>query len=534
MANIGTKTRDIIEIEKMNEIIEDAKNANPYDKLKNDLEHAMWLEQCESNFPVLYLSSLYLYKYAKDKKLNKYIFATRDCCHWYKIFNKLYPKENASYFQCSRNMFNNATLEKNTHYIKYALDQVGGLKNINKTVFIDIHGTGRRMFDFFSANFSSVPNFFLLSASCKTYGGFPAITKEYLKQKKVLNLIFDARGGPIEMLNYDLVGTLQNYTNNGPIRDPLEYNLKYVEPYHRCIEYLLNKIQPLDEKVLDTPQIQNIKKKLDQVYSKIRVDRPIISKYIDHANKHGTENEKTKVSSQVQSSNTSIDQKNIMDSQENIFLTDLEKKIKFDKILPNDTAYGLIWEGMYNNEERCIIKMIKLTTGVHKESALFDTSDNVPYLHQKFKDKKAMNLDDFIYEVKQLQMVSNLKLSPTFFEYFISDKKYQIHYGFIVTKKLDCTLKDIFKKRGIDVREDKIIRTVINKMHYEDKISHGNMRPSNIGINLNANGRVKECLLLDCQKVKIKGDMNDKKFSELIKKDWDTYEKHKKNNRGIK
>lgn len=557
MTSNNSKTRDITEIEKLYGIINETIKANPYDKVKEEMKNTMWLEQCETNFPILYLSSIYLYKYAKDRKINKYIFASRDCCHWYKIFNKLYPQENATYFHCSRNMFYNATVTKNIYYKKYVTKEINGANNINNTVFIDIHGTGRRMFEFFSSNFSNVPHYFLLSATFKNYSSFPPISKTYMKQKKVFNLIFNARGGPIEMLNYDLIGTLQNFNVNGPIRDKLEYNIETVEPYHKCIEALINKTPAQNIAPLSNSQLQNIKKKIEEIYEKIREDRPCISKIIDHLNKHGPDNEKVNLVKNNPDSNIVIFNKNpkVQNKQINIIPNDkitpvskplvnqkppndnmatalINNKIIYKKILSNDTVYGLIWEGMYINEP-CVIKMVRISSENKEDSKLLDQNNEIPFLHKEFKNKKTMSKEKFLNEVNQLQLLNQHNLAPKFYEHFIIEKKVQ--YGFIVMKKLDCSLKDIFKKRNIDEKEDKLIKNMVNKMHIEKKIVHGDMKPSNIAVNLDSAGKIKECYFIDCQKVKSKDKkINDKKFAELIKKDWDSFEKHKKKNRGEK
>ena len=72
----------------LNEIIEKTIEDNPY--RKNSYKYQMWREQCMVNFPILYLSSIYLYMYAKQRNINTFLFATRDCCHFYKIFSKLF------------------------------------------------------------------------------------------------------------------------------------------------------------------------------------------------------------------------------------------------------------------------------------------------------------------------------------------------------------------------------------------------------------------------------------------------------------
>ena len=115
--------------------------ANPYSDAYNS---TMWQEQSFINFPLLYLASLFLYQYGQERGCTTFIFATRDCCHWYKIFSRMYPHVDVVYFNCSRNMLSNGI--GNNSYKKYVTSVVD---DIDRTVFIDVHGTGRRMFHYF-------------------------------------------------------------------------------------------------------------------------------------------------------------------------------------------------------------------------------------------------------------------------------------------------------------------------------------------------------------------------------------------------
>ena len=243
---------------------------------KDDEKSIMWKEQCFINFPILYLASIYLYDYAKSLNYTTFLFATRDCCHWYKVFHKLYPNENIHYFHCSRNMFKNGI--NNPDFKKYVKSVV---KDVNTTIFIDLHGTGLRMFDYFSTEFGKVPHCFLLSARYKDYTKFHNVSRSYYKQGKLINLVFDARGSPIEMLNYETIGTLQNYNKIGPIRDKLEYDIKLVKNYHTCIDTLLNKIP--DPPNLNRDELHDTIKK---IFKGILKEKPIISKYIVHIANH--------------------------------------------------------------------------------------------------------------------------------------------------------------------------------------------------------------------------------------------------------
>lgn len=255
---------------------------NPY---KTNPDKYMWIEQSAINIPLLYISSIYLYKYAKKHNIDTYLFATRDCCLWVKIFSAMYPDENAVYFDCSRNMLDGAYENNNKYYNDY-------VKNCFKTtsnnaVFIDIHGTGKRMFSYFEKQYGedNVPFNFLLSSSCRKYHDFPSISIKYHKLGKLINLVFDARGSPIEMLNYDIQGTCQTYDRHGAKRDDPEYDLRYLEAYHICVKYVCTHIKPNETN--DTNyELNKLHSIIKKIYRVIQDNKPAVSVYIKHPSKH--------------------------------------------------------------------------------------------------------------------------------------------------------------------------------------------------------------------------------------------------------
>ena len=117
----------------------------PYNK-DNGYKYVMWNEQANINFPILYLASIYLYIYAKQKGCTTFLFATRDCSHWHKIFKKMFPHTNVHYFNCSRVMLEKATKNGNEDYNEYVKSLVD---DVEKTIYIDLHGTGKRIFSYF-------------------------------------------------------------------------------------------------------------------------------------------------------------------------------------------------------------------------------------------------------------------------------------------------------------------------------------------------------------------------------------------------
>lgn len=134
----------------------------------------------------------------------------------------------------------------------------------------------------------------------------PSICQKWNGRGKLKVLYWKSHGGPIEMLNYDKIGTLQNYNKNGPVRDPLEYSVKLVNPYHECMNTLIKRIRPfntcyisqiyfdsLDGNKMSVKQAQTRDKWIERILdlidyhcSLVQYDRPIISKYIEHVRRH--------------------------------------------------------------------------------------------------------------------------------------------------------------------------------------------------------------------------------------------------------
>lgn len=265
------------------QLIQNAKDTNPYKTSDNEL---MWAEQNGINFPVMYVASIYLYYYAQTKGCDTFLFATRDCCHWYKIFKKLFPESNSHYFNCSRNMFDKACADNNQHFKKYVQSLIK--TNPEKTMYIDIHGTCQRVLTYFNKEFGHMPHCFLLSSSYRMYSQFPKICQKAHDEHKLINVVFDARGTPIEMLNFDVIGTLQNYNQHGPIRDPPEYDVRKLEPYHICIQYLTSQMKPWASVMSKSPKIdfEELDLLIRRIYRVIQDNKPILNKYIKHPGKH--------------------------------------------------------------------------------------------------------------------------------------------------------------------------------------------------------------------------------------------------------
>jgi hypothetical protein len=314
--------KNYINIDKVKPLVLDIVNEDKYSRLHKIInkigspatnpyqgdENIMWQEQCYLNFPILYLSSIYLYLHAKRQNKNLFLFCTRDGCHWHRIFSKMFPNEKVCYFDCSRVMFDKTRTDNpcTQAYIEYVK---GVLHKFNETVetsiYVDIHGQGHRMFSFFKKWFQSVPDCFLLTARFPSYDKAPLICQEYHNLGKFLNISFEMGGGPIEMLNYDLIGTLRGYEiYTSPdtkskavainaavaIRDKLEYKKTLVLPYHAAIEKLIEKTQVLSPHRLCKYNIKELDTIIKKLFNIIGSDRPIIAKRFTHLTNHLTPN----------------------------------------------------------------------------------------------------------------------------------------------------------------------------------------------------------------------------------------------------
>jgi hypothetical protein len=113
-------------------------------------------------------------------------------------------------------------------------------------------------------------------------------------QDKLYSLVLDVNGSPIEMLNYDRIGTLQNYNKRGPVLDRLEYDVNLIKPYHNCVQYFLNHLTPFSnsseaKRPIDLKLIQKFVYGLFGPIQK-KDQKPIIGKYITHIRKHPRHN----------------------------------------------------------------------------------------------------------------------------------------------------------------------------------------------------------------------------------------------------
>jgi len=217
--------------------------------------------------------------------------------------------------------------------------------------------------------------------------------------------------------------------------------------------------------------------------------------------------------------------------------------LTFIDVLSRRTAYGLIWLGKYK-KKNCVVKMIMITTGIHYDKTeqeyrtpneekigekiaekYFGHNDSKPFLHMDFRHRRSMTPEAFFKEIDELVSLGKFGIAPKVYGYGIN-RSHEIHYGFIVMEKIDCSLKDIYLKRELHHDEDQIIKNLINRLHNEYGIIHGDLKPSNIGVYLGPNGHVINACFFDCQKIKHRDYYTAQKFEKMAEHEANNYKKH--------
>lgn len=264
----------------------------PYES--GSLRRKMWCEQIGLNLPMIVLASVDLHRVYVKNKCRVILFATRDCTHWYKVFSAMYPDVKCHYFCCSRNMFNSAREKANPHFQRYVRDLTCG-GDTGNTLFVDIHGTGERMVKYFKERWDEVPHCYLLTAGPSRPKKLPEDSYEHYKQGRLTSLHMNVSGSPIEMLNYDTVGSVNDYDSDGPVRADIEYEQKRVQPYHDCVAAFLGifereqKLRAAAGKSLHFDvSSEDVSEIVAEILDKLREreNKPTIARWTEHQRRH--------------------------------------------------------------------------------------------------------------------------------------------------------------------------------------------------------------------------------------------------------
>ena len=176
------------------------------------------------------------------------LFSKRGCCHFTKIFSVLFPHYTSIDFQTSRNAY--------THPSQEYIDYVRSIYSKNALI-IDEHGRGISCSDFFSKHL-------------KEKATYISIVNDWTSNHYMTHRF----GDHIEMLNFDLAGSLRTFDAAGPVLLPVEYDIENVKPAHACIHKCTQLLENYSvEKECD-------KELLKKLLSKLQYHRPVLGKYL--------------------------------------------------------------------------------------------------------------------------------------------------------------------------------------------------------------------------------------------------------------
>jgi serine/threonine protein kinase len=192
-------------------------------------------------------------------------------------------------------------------------------------------------------------------------------------------------------------------------------------------------------------------------------------------------------------------------------------------VLAQNSKYGVVFRAVWttNEGDRVVaLKQVVLATGLHCRDWLFAVEGREPeYLqggkevprekaNRKFASvpmgslfvgKAAMTRSHFDREISNHRRLEKLGLAPRLFSSW-TDKSNDVHFGFMAMTLCHATVFDVLERRALTVREDRVISEVIRNLH-EHNLLHGDLKPANVCVSFDKQGRIVQCLLIDCANV---------------------------------
>lgn len=315
------------------DILELLVETNPYPR--HSFRSRLYLEQVLANIPLLYFASIYLFSYAQKIGVKHFLFTQRDCIHWHRIFQTLFPSASLTYFGCSRNMFQEARRTHNQEYWQYVVKQLHG-HTLEETIYVDIFGSGRNAYEYMKQecknNFVG-PHLFLLTNRFAILPEFAQRLTPHLYHVVSPH----SKSVYVEMFNFDLVGSIANYSGGQLVRLPLEYDTHYVKIYHDAVNRFITLISKLkvrlDSSISEKMDLASYQRHIRH-FLKFVQKRPIIAQKIPFIKHHP----------KVLLESVPLDA-SLLDP------TDATNKERFEPGQDKDTSSQRSWEGKGNKKQ---------------------------------------------------------------------------------------------------------------------------------------------------------------------------------------
>jgi len=205
--------------------------ANPIPDTRPQERH-LWLLSCQLNFPLLFLASLHLERYARAAGIRELFFVSRDCLLWHHLYQQLFPECRATYLYTSRKCL----LKPTTHYLEYFRTTWH-----EDSVIVDLFSTGISWSRLFSRLNTKARCFFIGHVDNYAYMQDSLRPDDWLEMHAIFRN--SELGAPVnknvEMLNYaphPVVEDVRLLPGNAPLpilADTLEYDRTLPEAAHQ-------------------------------------------------------------------------------------------------------------------------------------------------------------------------------------------------------------------------------------------------------------------------------------------------------------
>jgi serine/threonine protein kinase len=180
------------------------------------------------------------------------------------------------------------------------------------------------------------------------------------------------------------------------------------------------------------------------------------------------------------------------------------------KLLSEKSYFGVVFRARLKDDgSRVAVKQVLLDSGLHYDRANKEyVADGKSWcsaharkaLEPRFHKRRCMPAERFTRECTKMHKLHKLGLAPKVFGFW-TERRGPAHFGFLVAELCDGTVKDVITRRALSRSEHELILAVVSRFH-DLGYTHGDLKPSNIGVKLDEQDRVSSALLIDCATVR--------------------------------
>lgn len=180
-----------------------------------------------------------------------------------------------------------------------------------------------------------------------------------------------------------------------------------------------------------------------------------------------------------------------------------------EKII-SGSSFGCIWIGNYKSHNNVVIKIQSLRTGAYYDKitdqyydinhTLINKSEAIKKYYREsiakyFAGKKSITIEEFLHETTVHTFMYKNRIAPKIYDYGITKFINGLQYAIIIMKKYGCSLKRAIEL-NTNLKDHSLVVSKIKKMH-ELGYAHCDLQTSNIVVNLNDDGKIVNCKIID-------------------------------------